>query len=112
LNGSPAGDLPADLAAHIRTNRPDLIVSDVGTTEVDGRPAQTFTLAQKPGTAPSDLWCVRAGSCYKLLEDKPLDLTAVRTGQGLVLFEVGYLPKDQGKVQEPMQNWLSSVRWE
>ena len=85
-------------------------MSDVGTTEVDGRPAQTFTLAQKPGTAPSDLWCVRAGSCYKLLEDKPLDLTTVRTGKRLVRSRWSTCPRTS-PAGVP-QNWLSSVRWE
>lgn len=106
-----ASRLPSDLAAHIRETRDDLIVSDVSTTEVGGRPAQSFTLAQRAGTAPYDLFCARSGSCYKLLEDKPMDVTAVRSGHGLVLFWVEYLPKDQAKVQEPMQTWLSSVRW-
>ena len=35
-----------------------------------------------------------------------------RTGRGLVFFEVEYLPEDREKVQEPMQEWLESVRWE
>lgn len=108
----PTPDLPADLAAHIRRTRDELTVSNVATTEVGGRPAQTFTLTQKPGTAAFDLFCVNAGGCYKLLEEKPMDMTAVRTGQGLVLFWVEYAPKDRAKVQEPMQTWLASVRWE
>ncbi|GAA1931404.1 hypothetical protein [Nocardioides marmoribigeumensis] len=112
LAGAKTSDLPEDLAAHLRETRDDLVVSGVGTTEVGGRPAQTFALAQKPGTAPSDLFCVRAGSCFKLLQDKPMDVTAVRIGRGLVLFWVEYLPTDQAKVQGPMQAWLSSVRWE
>jgi hypothetical protein len=112
LAGVETSDLPDDLASHIRETRDELVVSNVGTTEVGGRPAQTFALAQKPGTAPYDLFCVRGGSCFKLLEDKPMDVTVVRTGRGLVLFWVEYLPKDQESVQGPMQTWLSSVRWE
>lgn len=108
----PTSDLPADLAAHIRQTRDELTVSNVATSEVGGRPAQTFTLTQKPGTAASDLFCVRAGACYKLLEDKPMDVTAVRTGQGLVVFWVEYAPKDRARIQGPMQTWLGSVRWE
>ena len=73
-----AAELPADLAAHIRETRNDLVVSDVRATEVGGRAAQAFTLTQKPGTAASDLWCARAGSCCKLLEDKPMGLTRRR----------------------------------
>jgi hypothetical protein len=112
LADTPRSDLPPDLAAHIRTTRDELIVSDVRTTEVGGRSAQAFTLAQKPGTSPYDLLCARGGSCYKLLDDKPMDVTAVRTARGLVLFWVEYAPKDRARVQEPMDTWLSSVRWE
>ena len=108
----PAADLPADLAAHIRETRNDLVVSDVRSTEVGGRAGQAFTLTQKPGTAATDLWCARAGSCYKLLEDKPMDMTFVRTRSGLVLFEVEYLGKDRTTVQGPVQRWLASVRWQ
>jgi hypothetical protein len=107
-----ATDLPADLAAHIREGRDDLLVSNVRATEVGGRTAQSFTLTQKPGTAASDLWCARAGSCYKLLEEKPMDITVVRTRSGMVLFEVEYLPRDRTTVQGPVQEWLDSVRWE
>ena len=112
LAQTPTCDLPDDLAAHIRQTRDELMVSNISTTEVGGRPAQTFTLAQKPDTSPYDLFCVKAGSCYKLLEDKPMDVTVVRTGQGLVLFWLEHDPKDRARVQEPMQTWLSSVRWE
>lgn len=112
LARSEAGDLPADLARHVRRNRDDLIVTDVSTTEVGGRPAQAFTLTQQPGTAPSDLWCVRGGSCFKLLEHKPMDITAVRSGRGLVLFTVEYLPEDRTKAREGIRAWLESVRWE
>ena len=112
LTGTKTSALPDDLAAHIRETRDDLVVSEVGSTEVGGRQAQTFTLAQRPGTAPYDLFCVRAGSCFKLLEDKPMDVTTVRTGRGLVLFWAEYLPEDKAKVEGPMQTWLSSVRWE
>ena len=112
FNQVAASELPDDLAAYVRETRDDLIVSNISTTEVGGRPAQTFSLAQKPGRPPYELFCVRNGGCFKLLEDKPMDVTAVRTGNGLVLFWVEYLPKDQAKVQEPMQNWLASVRWE
>jgi hypothetical protein len=105
-------DLPDDLAAHVRHTRDELIVSNVATSEVGGRPAQTFTLAQKPGRSPYDLICARAGSCYKLLENKPMDVTVVRTGRGLVLFWVEYAPEDRARVQESMQTWLASVRWE
>jgi len=41
-----------------------------------------------------------------------MDVTVVRTGQGLVLFWLEHDPKDRARVQEPMQTWLSSVRWE
>lgn len=109
--GAPTSELPQDLAAHIRRTRDDLIVSNISTTEVGGGPAQAFTLAQKPGTTPYDLFCVRAGSCYKLLEDKPMDVVAVRTADELVLFWVEYAPKDRAAVQAPMQAWLSSVDW-
>lgn len=112
LTGARPSDLPSDLAAHIRESRDDLLVSDVRATEVGGRAAQAFTLTQKPGTAASDLWCARAGSCYKLLEEKPMDITVVRTPTGLVLFEAEYLPRDRTKVQGAVQKWLDSVRWE
>jgi hypothetical protein len=105
-------DLPDDLAAHLRRTRDDEIVSNVGSTPVGGRPAQTFTLAQKRGIAPTDLFCVRGGSCFKLLQDKPMDVTVVRTDRNLVLFWVEYLPADRAKVQDPMKDWLSSVRWQ
>jgi hypothetical protein len=107
-----AADLPADLAGHIQKTRDDLIVSDIRATRVGGLPAQAFRLKQRFGTAPFDLWCARAGSCFKPLAYKPMDVTAVRTGRGLVFFEVEYLPEDREKVQEPMQEWLESVRWE
>jgi hypothetical protein len=112
LTGVRASDLPDDLAAHLRTTRDELTVTNVGTTSVGGQPAQTFTLAQKPGTSPYDLFCAEGGSCYKLLEFKPMDVTAVRTGRGLVLFWVEYAPGDRAEVQEPMRSWLSTVRWE
>ena len=112
FNQVPTPDLPADLAAHIRQTRDELTVSNVATTDVGGRAAQSFTLTQKPGTAAFDLFCVKAGACYKLLEEKPMDVTTVRTGQGLVLFWVVYAPNDRARVQEPMQTWLASVRWE
>lgn len=108
----PTTDLPADLATHIRQTRDELKVSNVATTELGDRPAQTFTLTQKPGTLASDLFCVKAGACYKLLESKPMDVVAVRTGRGLVLFWVEYAPYDRESVQQPMQAWLDSVRWE
>lgn len=111
LTDAPTSDLPDDVAAHIRATRDELMVSNVSTTEVGGRPAQSFTLAQRPGTAPDNLFCVRTGSCYKLLEDKPMDVTAVRTERGLVLFWVEYEPQDRARVQGPMQAWFSSVRW-
>ena len=107
-----AEQLPTDLAAHIRETRDDIRVDDVRTTEVGGRAAQAFTLTQKPGTSPQDLWCVRKGSCFKLLEDEPMDVTVVRARQGLVLFEVEYLPRDRAAVQRPVTAWLDSVRWE
>ena len=112
LAGTRAANLPPDLAEHVRDARDDLVVSNVRATEVGGREAQAFTLTQEPGTASSDLWCARAGSCYKLLEEKPMDMTFVRTANGLVLFEVEYLPRDRTKVQTPAQDWLDSVRWE
>lgn len=112
LTYATAAELPDDLATHLRQTRDELMVSNEGTAEVGGRPAQTFTLTQKPETSPYELFCVKAGSCFKLLEDKPMDVTTVRTGQGLVLFWVEYDPKDRARVQEPMQTWLSSVRWE
>jgi hypothetical protein len=105
-------DLPADLAGHIKKTRDDLIVTDIRATKVGGLPAQSFRLEQRFGTAPFDLWCARAGSCFKPLAHKPMDVTAVRTGRGLVVFEVEYLPEDREEVQEPMQEWLESVRWE
>ncbi|MFM6848540.1 MAG: hypothetical protein ACKOVB_05495 [Terrabacter sp.] len=112
IAGTRAADLPADIATHIRENRDDLVVSDVRSTDVGGRTAQSFTLAQRRGTSPSDLWCVRSGSCYKLLGDKPMDMTFVRTPRGLVLFEAEYLRRDETRVQQPVQRWLGSVRWQ
>ncbi|QIK67622.1 hypothetical protein G7072_15810 [Nocardioides sp. HDW12B] len=112
FDGVEASDLPDDLAAHIDRTREDLLVSDVGTTDLAGRTAQTFTLAQKPDTAPYDLFCARSGSCFKLLPDKPMDVTALRTGRGLVLFWVEYLPEDRAEVQGPVQQWFSSLTWE
>ena len=105
-------ELPDDLAAYLRRTRDELTVSNVGTSEVGDRPAQTFTLTQKPGTTPFDLLCARNGTCFKLLPEKPMDVTVVRTGEGLVLFWVEYLPEDRAEVQKPMQRWLDSVRWQ
>ena len=41
-----------------------------------------------------------------------MDVTVVRTGQLPSLFWLEHDPKDQARVQEPMQTWLSSVRRE
>ena len=86
--------------------------SNVATTQVGGIAGQTFTLTQRRGTSPYDLLCADGGSCYKVLDDKPMDVTAVRTSDGLVLFWVEYLPEDRAEVQGPMKTWLSSVRWQ
>lgn len=111
LAGAPEAAVPANLAAFLRERRDDFVVSNLGTTEVGGLPAQTFTLTQQPGTAPKDLWCAKGANCFKLLDDKPMDFTAVRTKQGLVLFTVEYTPEERSKAREPMDELLASVRW-
>ena len=112
VNTTPAADLPADLAGFIRTGRPNAQVSEVATSEVGGLPAQSFTLTQAPGTNPSDLWCARDGYCFKLLQTQPMDMTAVRTPEGLVLFTVEYVPEQRSRAREAMKQVLGTVRWE
>ena len=112
VNTTPAADLPADLAGFIRSRRPNAQVSEVADSEVGGLPAQSFTLTQAPGTNPSDLWCARDGYCFKLLQTQPMDMTAVRTPEGLVLFTVEYVPEQRSRAREAMKQVLGTVRWE
>jgi hypothetical protein len=111
FGGIPAAKLPADLAALVRKHRDDIIVSNVRTTEVGGRPAEAFTLKQKPGTAPWDLWCAKAGTCFKLLDNKPMEMAVVRHPQGVVLFSVEYLPEERVTVRRAWKEWLAGVEW-
>ncbi|GGB89470.1 hypothetical protein GCM10011314_31630 [Knoellia flava] len=111
VNSTAAGDLPADLADFIRTGRPNVRVGEVRTATVGGVPAQSFTLTQAPGTNPSDLWCARDGYCFKLIGNKPMDMTAVRTSEGLVLFFVEYSAEERDTAREAMKHVLATVIW-
>ncbi|WP_438856031.1 hypothetical protein [Agromyces sp. M3QZ16-3] len=104
----PAADLPDDIASFIASERSDVTVSDAAAIELDGVPAQSFTLQQVDGVEPRDLWCVTGGTCFKLLPDKPMDVITAPTDAGRLWVSVEYLPEDAEVVEQHAAELLDS----
>jgi hypothetical protein len=109
LAGTPQENVPEDVAGFLRERRDELVVTDPRAVILSGLPAQRFRIAMREGRTPSDLWSV-GDSAYKLLEQAPMEVVAVRSSQGLVFVWTEWEPADEQAALTAFDAALEKVR--
>ncbi len=99
-----------DWSDFLRESRDDVVVTDGPPATVDGRPAESFRMAMAPRAQPSDLWCPVGGSCFKPLQDKPMQVLVVESSQGPLWLGAEFLPEDEELAWPRSANWWRACR--
>lgn len=106
--GVPHDEVPADVAAFLREQRPGLAITQVRSVVHSGRPAQRFRVAMRPGHRPSDLWSVGA-SGFKRLDSSPMEVVSVRSSRGLLWLWTEFAPQFEEAALARFDAGLSKV---